>query len=71
MIDAKTLAYCAQEVEMGDEPIDWGMLPVKEEDVYLLMAQCVAEIENDELVLKASIVKLLVENFVLNLRDKI
>lgn len=56
---------------MGDDPIDWGMLPVKEEDVYLLMAQCVAEIENDELVLKASIVKLLVENFVLNLREKL
>lgn len=53
---------------MGDDPIDWGMLPIKEEDVYRLMAECVVEIENDELVLKASIVKLLVENFVLNLQ---
>lgn len=68
MIDAKLLAYCAQEVEMGDDPIDWGMIPVKEEDIYRLMAECVVEIENDELVLKASIVKLLVENFVLNLQ---
>lgn len=68
MIDWKTLAYCAKEVEFGDEPIDLAMTPLDIDEIYRLMAITVAEMEADELVLKASLVKLLVENFVLNYR---
>jgi hypothetical protein len=68
MIDWKTLAYCAKEVEFGDEPIDLGMTPLDIDEIYRLMAITVAEMDSDELVLKASVVKLLVENFVLNYR---
>jgi hypothetical protein len=68
MINPEVLAYCAKEVEFGDEPLDLGMTPIDIDEVYRLMAITVSEIENDELVLKASLVKLLVENFVLNYR---
>jgi hypothetical protein len=55
------------EVEMED-PIDWGMLAVSEHDAYELMAAHVLEMNNNDLTNKAIIVKLLVENFVLNLK---
>ena len=68
MITAELLAYCAKEVEFGDEPIDLAMTPIDIDEIYRLMAITVAEMEADELVLRASVVKLLVENFVLNYR---
>ena len=63
----KILVDLAMEVEMED-PIDWGMLAVSEHDAYELMAAHVLEMNNDDLTNKAIIVKLLVENFVLNLK---
>lgn len=65
--DVKLLVDLAMEVEMED-PIDWGMLAVSEHDAYELMAAHVLEMNNDDLTNKAVIVKLLVENFVLNLK---
>ena len=65
--DVKILVDLAMQVEMED-PIDWGMLAVSEHDAYELMAAHVLEMNNDDLTNKAVIVKLLVENFVLNLK---
>ena len=50
------------------DPIDWGDLQITEEQAYVLMASHVLEMERNELTDAAIIVKLLVENFVLNLR---
>jgi hypothetical protein len=44
------------------------MLAIGEHDAYKLMAAHVLEMNNDDLTNKAIIVKLLVENFVLNLK---
>ena len=69
----------AREVEVSD-PIDWGTLPVSEEKIYNLVSNSVVEELNvqiinenvyfgaDRDVMVASIVKLVVENFVLNLK---
>jgi hypothetical protein len=71
LYNAKDLAELAQEYDIGD-PIDWGMLNVKEDDAYLMIAEQVVEImrrsDNPELVATIAMTKLLVENFVLNLR---
>ena len=69
----------AREVEVSD-PIDWGTLPVSEEEIYNLVSNSVVEELNvqiinenvyfgaDRDVMVASIVNLVVENFVLNLK---
>ena len=70
IITVKQLADVAMETEITD-PIDWGELAVREEDAYMLMASHVIEMfngENNTLTMQATIVKLLVENFVLNLK---
>ena len=73
MITVDQLVEIAESVESGD-PIDWGMLSVSEHDAYLLVAEGVLEnfnstsFEDKELMLLASVVKLTVENFVLNLK---
>lgn len=67
------IALLAQEVEITD-PIDWDMLNVDENTSYKLMAISVLEmfqkIEKDQqlVIALASVTKLLVENFVLNLK---
>ena len=67
------LVSLAQEVEIKD-PIDWGMLSIKESDAYELMANSVLDQmytmpENyRETVMMATMTKLLVENFVLNIK---
>lgn len=67
------LVELAQEVEIKD-PIDWGMLSIKESDAYELMANSVLDQmynlpENyRETVMMATMTKLLVENFVLNIK---
>jgi hypothetical protein len=65
------LAELAQEFELSD-PIDWGLLPIREEDAYLLIAENVVNIMNNsddpELVCMVAMTKLLVENFALNLQ---
>ena len=71
LYNAKHLAELAQEYDIGD-PIDWGMLNVKEDDAYLMIAEQIVEImrrsDNPELIATIAMTKLLVENFVLNLR---
>lgn len=61
------LVKLAMETEITD-PIDWGELAIKEATAYRLMATHVLEMKNDDLTKDAIIVKLLVENFVLNLK---
>ena len=65
--DWKIIKELALEADTVD-PIDWGQLYISEEEGYNLMAMHVAEMENNVLTLKASCVKLMVENFVLNLK---
>jgi hypothetical protein len=51
------------------DPIDWRDLNITEDQAYVMMAAHVLEMPLDEdLTARAIIVKLLVENFVLNLR---
>ena len=70
------IASLAKEVE-AEDPIDWGMLPVDEDEVYRLMALHVVEMmapkyDQPEFrdIMLATIVKLVVENFMLNLKLK-
>jgi len=69
MISVDMLVELAKEVE-SEDPIDWGMLAVDEDTAYRLIASQVIEIynTNDQLTMLASITKLIVENFVLNLK---
>lgn len=63
----------AQEVESTD-PIDWGMLAVDEESAYRMIAAGMLEHyesldpKDRDLMLLATATKLVVENFVLNLK---
>jgi hypothetical protein len=61
------LVELAMEVDVAD-PIDWGELNINEEEAFRLMALHVLEMKHDDLTNKAVIVKLMVENFVLNLK---
>ena len=67
MSDWKILKELALEADTVD-PIDWGQLNITEEEAFNLMAMHVAEMDNNHLTLKAICVKLMVENFVLNLK---
>ena len=67
MDDWKILKELALEAVTVD-PIDWGQLNISEDEAFNLMAMHVAELENNHLTLKAICVKLMVENFVLNLK---
>lgn len=67
------IVMLAQEVEVGD-PIDWGVLNIDEESAFKLIAMSVVENIhnqdhiNDKDIMIATIVKLVVENFTLNLK---
>jgi hypothetical protein len=66
------IALLAQEVEVGD-PIDWGMTEIAEKDAYKLMAMGVVNqfdkyTVNERDIMIATITKLVVENFVLNVK---
>lgn len=65
--DWRLISELAQESDSVD-PIDWGELNISEQEAFHLMAMHVSEMENDHLTDKAIIVKLLVENMVLNLK---
>lgn len=71
----KQLAELAMEAELSD-PIDWGLLNVSEREAFEMMASQVLEQmfnvpENERAVVAmATMTKLLVENFVLNLQLK-
>jgi hypothetical protein len=62
-----TLVALAKEGAEFD-PIDWGDLNITEDQAYVMMAAHVLEMQLEDLTSRAIIVKLLVENFVLNLR---
>jgi hypothetical protein len=65
--DVKVLVELAREGETMD-PIDWSDLNISEDEAYVMMAAHVLEMKRNSLTDGAIIVKLLVENFVLNLR---
>jgi len=50
------------------DPINWGDLNITEDQAYVMMATHVLQMERNHLTDGAIIVKLLVENFVLNLK---
>lgn len=50
------------------DPIDWSTLNITEHEAYVMMAAHVAEMDLQDYTARAVVVKLLVENFVLNLR---
>jgi hypothetical protein len=68
------ISSLAQEVE-AEDPIDWGLLAIDEDEAYRIMTISVLEMMADKYdqpnmkdVLLATIVKLVVENFTLNLK---
>jgi hypothetical protein len=67
------LVELAEQIEMGD-PIDWGMLNINEHTAYELMSAGVLDnylgMDPDcrDMMLLATVVKLTVENFALNLK---
>ena len=63
----RNLVILAKEGESID-PIDWGELNITEDQAYIMMAAHVLEMDRNPLTDGAIIVKLLVENFVLNLK---
>jgi hypothetical protein len=63
----RNLVILAKEGAIMD-PIDWGELNITEDQAYIMMATHVLEMERNHLTDGAIIVKLLVENFVLNLK---
>ena len=65
--EVKLIVELAKEASIAD-PIDWGELNITEEQAYVMMATHILEMERNSLTDAAIIVKLLVENFVLNLK---
>lgn len=65
--EVKILVELAKEANIAD-PIDWSGLSATEDQAYILMATHVLEMERNNLTDAAIIVKLMVENFVLNLK---
>ena len=65
--DVEIIVELAKEAEVGD-PFDWGSAAISEDDAYKLVAMSVVELEDNPLILKASLTKLIVENMVLNVR---
>ena len=63
----RNLVILAKEGEIID-PINWGELKITKDQAYVMMAAHVLEMERNHLTDGAIIVKLLVENFVLNLK---
>ena len=65
------IAELAKEVEVED-PIDWGIIPISEDVTYRMMTTSVLEqfgdMSQQRDIMIATIVKLVVENFILNLR---
>jgi hypothetical protein len=63
----RNLVELAKECDSVD-PIDWSELNITEEQAFTMMATHVLEMERNPLTDGAIIVKLMVENFVLNLK---
>ena len=68
------IAKLAQEIE-SEDTIDWGMTEIAEDDAYKLIAMSVVNqfdkysVDEREIMI-ATITKLVVENFVLNIKLK-
>ncbi len=74
MMTEKEVIELAKEVELGDA-IDWSNLNIDRDKVYQIMGSQVYEMFNNweheldkDTILLATITKLVVENFVLNVR---
>lgn len=71
-ITVEQLVEIAEGIELSD-PIDWGMLKISEHDAFVLMATSVLESyektdhETRDMIMLATVVKLVVENFTLNM----
>ena len=65
--ELRLLIDLAKEVNITD-PIDWKELNISEEQAITMMAAHVLEMDRNHLTDAAITVKLLVENFVLNLK---
>lgn len=65
--ELEALVELAKECEIGD-PFDWADVSISEDEAYKLMALNVAEMNMDPRIMLATIVKLCVENMVLNVR---
>lgn len=76
-IDLRIVEELIKEIEL-DDPIDWGMLAINEEDAIRLIASSVVEHYEKEInsmtgverdyIFVSSIAKLTLENFVLNVK---
>lgn len=76
-IELEAIIEIVKEIETED-PIDWGMLAVDEDDAVRLIANNILDQYNTEwqhlpeeqkkLIMLATITKLVVENFALNLK---
>lgn len=73
-VTLQDLIDLAKEIEAGENNIDWDSLSVNQDQVYNMLALGVVDQVNSiaphrkELVLYASVLKLTVENFILQLR---
>ena len=65
--ELQVLVELAMDNEITD-PINWGELNISEKEAYIMMASHVMEMDDNPTVNKSIIVKLMVENFVLNLK---
>lgn len=67
--NVEDIVTLAKEVD-SEDPIDWGMLPIDEDTAFNVIASGVIEKfkDNDMRVALAVITKLVVENFVLNVK---
>ena len=65
--EVKLIVDLAKEANITD-PIDWSELNITEDQAYVMMAAHVLDMERNHLTDAAIIVKLMVENFVLNLK---
>lgn len=63
----KLIVQLAKDSNEAD-PIDWSDLNISEQEAYVMMATHVQNMDLDLLTAKAIVVKLLVENFALNLK---
>lgn len=65
----KTIVELAKEIE-SEDPIDWSNLNVDKDLAYNIIASQVIELmkQSDDMIKTTTIVKLIVENFVLNLK---
>lgn len=63
----ENIVELAKEVEIGD-PFDWADVAIDEDEAYRLMAINILSMEWSKEIATATIVKLCVENMVLNMR---